>query len=165
MNYYPENLQRAGVPEHMCGAVSRYVIEGAEPGGFLTAVLENNLRESLGRADSHNATHIPKLVDALYYSIPAKSWGSAERVSAWQAMGGVIGHRVSKLGPFKPGQKVTTSGFPGRIVRMYSPGMVEVRLASGVCCVPVEDVKRLKSAEDDESDPAPRHIGVSGGCA
>lgn len=42
---------------------------------------------------------------------------------------------------FFPGQHVTTSGFPGRVIRMYSAGMVEVRLASGVCCVPAEDVE------------------------
>jgi preprotein translocase subunit YajC len=42
---------------------------------------------------------------------------------------------------FKPGQQVTANGgYPGRVVRMYSKGMVEVRLASGLVCVPVEDV-------------------------
>jgi hypothetical protein len=41
---------------------------------------------------------------------------------------------------FKAGQKVTTSGFPGIVVRMYSEGMVEVRLGSGLVCVPVGDV-------------------------
>ncbi len=45
---------------------------------------------------------------------------------------------------FKPGQPVTTSGYPGTVVRMYSEGMVEVRLASGVCCVPVRDVLVLR---------------------
>lgn len=39
------------------------------------------------------------------------------------------------------GQKVTTSGFPGVIVRQYSPGMYEVRLASGLVCVDISDIK------------------------
>lgn len=41
---------------------------------------------------------------------------------------------------FQTGQKVTTSGFKGVVVRMYSAGMVEVRLASGLVCVPASDV-------------------------
>jgi hypothetical protein len=41
---------------------------------------------------------------------------------------------------FKDGQKVSTSGFLGTVVRMYSEGMVEVRLESGLVCVPVGDV-------------------------
>lgn len=41
---------------------------------------------------------------------------------------------------FQAGQQVTTSGFPGRVICMYSAGMVEIRLARGVVCVPVCDV-------------------------
>ena len=44
------------------------------------------------------------------------------------------------MNSYKPGDKVTTSGFPGVVVRMYSEGMVEVRLASGLVCVAVCDV-------------------------
>lgn len=43
---------------------------------------------------------------------------------------------------FYENEKVTTSGFAGRVVRMYSEGMVEVRLESGMVCVAVEDVIR-----------------------
>lgn len=41
---------------------------------------------------------------------------------------------------FTNGQKVTTSGYPGTVVRMYSADMVEVQLAAGLVCVPVADV-------------------------
>jgi preprotein translocase subunit YajC len=44
------------------------------------------------------------------------------------------------MNTFQAGQHVTTSGFAGRVIRMYSPGMVEIRLGSGVVCVPVGDV-------------------------
>lgn len=46
-----------------------------------------------------------------------------------------------KPGPFKCGDRVTTSGFAGRIIRQYSEGMYEVRLESGLCCVPTEDIR------------------------
>lgn len=36
---------------------------------------------------------------------------------------------------FEPGQKVICNGYPGAVVRMYSEGMVEVRLPGGVVCV------------------------------
>lgn len=42
---------------------------------------------------------------------------------------------------FAIGQKVTTSGFEGHIVRKYSEGMYEVRLRSGVVCVAECDIK------------------------
>lgn len=43
-----------------------------------------------------------------------------------------------------PGDRVTTSGYPGTVIRRYSAGMVEVRLASGVCCVPDGDCVRAE---------------------
>lgn len=42
---------------------------------------------------------------------------------------------------FTVGQKVTTSGFPGIIVRQYSESMYEVRLGSGLVCVDASDIK------------------------
>ena len=50
---------------------------------------------------------------------------------------------------FKPGQKVTTSGYPGVIVRQYSEGMYEVRLARGLVTVPAEDIKADDDAKAD----------------
>ena len=41
---------------------------------------------------------------------------------------------------FSVGQRVTTSGFPGAIVRHYCDGMWEVRLARGVVCVSGADI-------------------------
>lgn len=49
---------------------------------------------------------------------------------------------------FAKGQPVTTSGFPGTIVRHYSEGMWEVRLASGVVCVSGADIKAQSKGED-----------------
>lgn len=49
---------------------------------------------------------------------------------------------------FVYGQRVTTSGFPGTIERSYSKGMVEVRLPSGLVCVPVEDVEPAEDEHD-----------------
>ena len=60
-----------------------YLEDGTDPGGFLTAILENNLTESVIRADVHNLILIPKIVHWLLTQAPRESWGSAEKVEAW----------------------------------------------------------------------------------
>ena len=47
---------------------------------------------------------------------------------------------MEKQTKFQAGQQVTTSGFPGSVVRYYTEGMIEVRLQSGLVCVPERDV-------------------------
>ena len=51
---------------------------------------------------------------------------------------------------FTTGQKVTTSGHPGAIIRQYSGAMLEVRLASGMCCVDACDIRAI----EDDFDPS-----------
>lgn len=53
------------------------------PGGFVTAVLENNLREALGRADEDNRQDIFDIVSYCYNEIPEPCWGSEEKMKAW----------------------------------------------------------------------------------
>lgn len=65
--------------------------QGIPVGDFLTAVLSNNLRESFGRADHINVRCLHQLVQWLYWEAPATSWGSAENVEAWGAIGGLAG--------------------------------------------------------------------------
>jgi len=38
---------RSMVPEHTIGSIDRYIDQRIEPGGFLRAVLENNLKEAM----------------------------------------------------------------------------------------------------------------------
>ena len=53
-------------------------------GGFLTAVLENNLSEALGRADEYNLKTIFHIVSYVYNELPSHCWGSPKNVSQWQ---------------------------------------------------------------------------------
>lgn len=71
------------IPVHMHGGLERYLEAGILPGDFLTAVLENNLKEACGRADSINAQYLVQYVTYLYNYAPGASWGSPEKVQKW----------------------------------------------------------------------------------
>lgn len=83
--------ERAAVPEHIQGAFDRYVQKGIGPGGFVTAVLENNLKEAFSRADSINLAHMHEIVMYCYWEIPSACWGSPEKVAKWMEDGGLEG--------------------------------------------------------------------------
>ncbi len=67
----------------MLAALLRYTEEHCKVGDFLTAVLENNLSEAVGRADDENLANLPAFVSYLYNEAPAPCWGSKEKVKAW----------------------------------------------------------------------------------
>jgi hypothetical protein len=71
------------VPEHMREKLTSYIDDGVPVGHFLTAVLENDLLEAVGRADSGNMLNLPAYVSFLYNHAPSGCWGSKERVQDW----------------------------------------------------------------------------------
>lgn len=74
---------RAAVPEHTLASLDRYVDHRIPPGGFLQAVLENDLKGSLGRADLTNRAAIHDIVMYVYNEIPGNCQGSPEKVKRW----------------------------------------------------------------------------------
>lgn len=81
----------ARIPTHMHESIVLYVRHGIHPGGFLTAVLSNDLMESVGRADVHNISSLPAYGRLLWNNLPPTSWGSPDDVKAWVKSGGAIG--------------------------------------------------------------------------
>lgn len=73
------------IPERMQDALKRYVHERIQPGQFLTAVLRNDLKEAVGRADDENLPLLPLYVRWLYNVAPGCCWGSPENVKEWLA--------------------------------------------------------------------------------
>ena len=63
-------------------SIRLYVEHGCDPGDFLTAVLENNLKEALGRADDYNRETIFDIVGYCYNEIPSVCWGSPVKIKA-----------------------------------------------------------------------------------
>jgi len=78
------------LPEHMRESVSWYVLAGQPPGGFLTAVLCNDLHEAAARADALNQRCLFRY-GQLLHDLPWSAWGSREAVDAWVARGGLGG--------------------------------------------------------------------------
>ncbi len=72
-SYYP-------IREDLYGALERYLNHGIMPGSFLTAVLENDLKEAFGRADIDNEANMKNIVGYMYNNFPSNAWGSKEKV-------------------------------------------------------------------------------------
>ena len=70
------------IPDRMMGGLKRYIEDGTEPGGFLTAVLENDLERAVSNADEENMANLPAYVAYLYNEAPMGCWGSRKRVIA-----------------------------------------------------------------------------------
>jgi len=84
-------LQELKVPEHIISGLVNYVIHGKPTGGFLRAVLTNDLRGAFQRADDINLQAMPEIVGAIYWETPNGCNGSPEKVDAWMAKGGLMG--------------------------------------------------------------------------
>ena len=72
-----------GLPRHMRPAARRYVEDGAIPGKFLQAVLQNDLVEAFGKTDGINEARMKDWTLWLYNECPALAWGSKEKMVAW----------------------------------------------------------------------------------
>jgi hypothetical protein len=70
-------------PPDVRESLLRYVEHGIHPGDFLYAVLCNDLRESVGRADENNLEALSHIVAYCYNKIPGRCWGSPARVAVW----------------------------------------------------------------------------------
>ena len=84
----PAQLElRAKVPAHTLASLDRYVSQHYQPGGFLIALLSNDLKEACGRADDKNQHALFDIVAYIYNLAPASCWGSASNVAAWLEIG------------------------------------------------------------------------------
>jgi len=64
-------------------SLDRYAHEKIPPGGFLRAVLENNLMEAMGRADIINRYDLFEICSYVQNHMPLSCHGSPEIVKKW----------------------------------------------------------------------------------
>lgn len=74
------------IPDYLKTGLDRYAADHIPTGGFLRAVLNNDLFAAFARADSTGALVLHDIVGYCYNEIPAECWGSPERVQAWLAV-------------------------------------------------------------------------------
>lgn len=68
----------ADCPDDLRRSLDRYVLEGCPVGGFLQAVLENDLRGAIQRADPDNLARLRDIAAYVWFNVPASAYGSAQ---------------------------------------------------------------------------------------
>jgi len=74
---------KALCPPLIMEALNAWANTARPPGYFVEAVLRNDLREAVGRADPQNCAALPHIVAYAYNQIPAACWGSVANMEAW----------------------------------------------------------------------------------
>ena len=69
--------------ENIRQALDKYAAEGRPIGGFLAAVLSNDLMNAIGRADEENRRDLFEICAYVYNDLPAPCHGSREKVREW----------------------------------------------------------------------------------
>jgi len=69
---------------HAIDTLNNYVKTGNILDGFIVAMLANDLKKAVERADNENINTIPSLVVYMKYELPPISWGHYDNIDDWQ---------------------------------------------------------------------------------
>lgn len=75
------------IPEHLRGGLARHLVHGIRTGGFLEAVLENDLARAFSYSDDASIAGIKPLIVFLENYAPRGSWGPHGSPSNWRTLG------------------------------------------------------------------------------
>jgi hypothetical protein len=64
-------------------SIDRYVKDKIPIGGFLRAVLENDLKGAIGSADLDAMDNIRHILCYCWNEIPSNCWGNKDKVKSW----------------------------------------------------------------------------------
>jgi len=70
-NFELNSDQYGLIPSHTLHALEQFLSDGQPVGGFLTAVLDNDLKNAIGRADRENLSALEQIVKLIYNYFPA----------------------------------------------------------------------------------------------
>lgn len=88
VHYDFKNITVPGVDQSVIDRVGEqlglWANKGILPGGFLTAVLENDLVGAIGCADTDNMRDLTQIVFLVSNAMPVGCWGSVEKVCNWE---------------------------------------------------------------------------------
>lgn len=77
-----------GVTQNTIDGLQLYIEKRIPPGGFLEAILCNDLVQACARADDFNKIFIHNIVSYCYTYLPSNAWGNKDRVNNWLHGGG-----------------------------------------------------------------------------
>jgi len=66
--------------EEAVSALRRYQEHQLDPGGFLRAVLSNDLTEAVNRGDAESLQNLPAITRYVFSNLPSNIWGSKEKI-------------------------------------------------------------------------------------
>ena len=73
----------SNVPPNTLETLDNWAKHGLPPGGFVAAVLENDLADAVRRADSGNSAALVDIVRYMINELPRGCWGTYDHVAAW----------------------------------------------------------------------------------
>lgn len=75
--------QYANIPLGIRDGLDNYINKRLRPGGFLRAVIENNLSVALFSSDLASRRELYNIMMWFQWNAPYQCWGSPERLRAW----------------------------------------------------------------------------------
>jgi hypothetical protein len=75
--------EQYGVSPAVADSLKHYIEDRIPTGGFLEAVLSNNLQLAVGKADSQHIHRLREILWLVNEFVPAGAHGSTQRVRAW----------------------------------------------------------------------------------
>lgn len=78
----------AAIPEHIRRSLVEYVTLRRKVGGWLAAVLQNDLKTGVMRADTINLPLLRVYILWLTWNAPPDCWGSKAAYAHWTSSGG-----------------------------------------------------------------------------
>lgn len=76
------------IPPEIKASIDAHVMSGKPTGSFLQAVLENDLKTAVMKADQANYLLLGAIVGYCCNEIPVVCWGSEDAVAKWRKKGG-----------------------------------------------------------------------------
>ena len=84
-----EDEKQYDIPPAIKRAIDLHEQEGRTCGSFVTALLQNDLREAVGRADRYSMDAMKEIMQYLDWEIQGRCWGSPSAVKEWRECGGL----------------------------------------------------------------------------
>jgi len=84
--YLIEQAAGFGIPSRMTDGLVSYIVDGQRPGGFLEAVLSNDLNAAVARGDDENRKLLSNYILFLFNRAPGGCWGNRDLFESWEGM-------------------------------------------------------------------------------